>query len=695
MFGPRAHSTTPSRVGAWTALAGALLAFAVLVYRITVDVAAGGSWVEMPVWLVPLDYLGSLAAPAVALLICWQQPRNRVGAFMAWIGLLVTASVALFSTAHLVLTVVGPADLSTGAALAVLANALFPVLYGWPVTVALIFPSGRLTTRAARMLFWSLLVSAGAIVATSITTFTNTPPPFESLANPMLWAAGEPALSVLFLLGWLGFFGAMIGSVILVLRRTRTTGGEARLQQLWLASVIVLAPIALVTCVLAVVAYAIPLMWSILPVDLAQLAVATAIVVAITRHGLYGIEHLLNRAAVYAVLAALVTVTFAAAALLVGLLAGGGSVPTTAIATALAATLFFSARARVQKLVDRAIAPHTVKARARIREFSDRLHRGRVDPYEVEDCLRLALGDPTARVWLLDGDEGIWRLVDGSAGVPDRESPRHVTAVAYAGVEIAAIEHRSETSYSPQLLDAVVAESAVPLAILHLYSETRRHLAEIESSRARIVEAGAEERRRLERDLHDGAQQRLIVLGVALRRIQRSLPGDARVLSPALDNAVGQVQATVTELRSIASGLRPARLDDGLTAALQDIATDSPIPIELRVPPTASLASSVTDTAYFIACEIITNAIKHADASRLAVTGDLTDDELLLTVRDDGRGGALARPGSGGLTGIADRAAALGGTVRISSEPGEGTSVTLTLPLAGTASDPSRLVGQD
>ena len=149
--------------------------------------------------------------------------------------------------------------------------------------------------------------------------------------------------------------------------------------------------------------------------------------------------------------------------------------------------------------------------------------------------------------------------------------------------------------------------------------EVRLQLAEVQASRARIVEAGYEERRRLERDLHDGAQQRLVSLGVQVRRLQLSLPRDAAlILSPALDRIVAEVGEAIADLRQIAAGVRPARLDDGLAAALRDLARTTPVPVDVDASGERAPAS-VEAAAYFVACEALTNAVKHGSPSKVAV----------------------------------------------------------------------------
>jgi signal transduction histidine kinase len=230
----------------------------------------------------------------------------------------------------------------------------------------------------------------------------------------------------------------------------------------------------------------------------------------------------------------------------------------------------------------------------------------------------------------------------------------------------------------PDLLRGVLAAAALSIEIARLRVEVRFQLAEVEASRARIVEAGYEERRRLERDLHDGAQQRLVSLGVQIRRLQRTLPRTASVLSPALDQIVGEVGAAIADLRQIAAGVRPARLDDGLAAALRDLASSSPVPVDVDARG-GRVAASVEAAAYFVACEALTNAVKHASASSVAVRAVRQNGALLLTVSDDGIGGAVARRGSG-LAGLQDRVAAHGGTLEIVSPSGEGTRIEVAIP---------------
>jgi signal transduction histidine kinase len=242
------------------------------------------------------------------------------------------------------------------------------------------------------------------------------------------------------------------------------------------------------------------------------------------------------------------------------------------------------------------------------------------------------------------------------------------------------VMHDPALERRPDLLHAVLDAAAVAVEIGRLRVELRLQLAEVESSRTRIAQAGYAERRRLERDLHDGAQQRLVGLGIRLRRIQRSLPGSARVLVPVLDEAVTEVARAIADLRTIAAGLRPSSLDDGLAAALSELARSTPIPVDVAAT-RERLPEPIEAAAYFVACEAVTNAVKHGSPSSIRIDAARHDGAVHVVVADDGVGGAVARPGSG-LTGLADRLGAHGGTLVVDSRPGTGTRIEAVIPCA-------------
>ena len=208
--------------------------------------------------------------------------------------------------------------------------------------------------------------------------------------------------------------------------------------------------------------------------------------------------------------------------------------------------------------------------------------------------------------------------------------------------------------------------------------ELRQRLDEVDESRARIAAVADDERRRLERDLHDGAQQRLVSIGLALRHAQHELAGRPEEARRTLDGAVVEISAAIEELRALAHGLRPALLQAGLGPALRELASRSPVPVVVSAT-SDRFPSDVETAAYFVACEGLTNAVKHARAGEVRLEVARQDSTLVVSVADDGVGGAAVGRGSG-LTGLSDRVAARGGRLLIDSVRGRGTTLSAELP---------------
>jgi signal transduction histidine kinase len=205
--------------------------------------------------------------------------------------------------------------------------------------------------------------------------------------------------------------------------------------------------------------------------------------------------------------------------------------------------------------------------------------------------------------------------------------------------------------------------------------------SELTASRRRIVAAADEARRRIERDLHDGTQQRLVSLGLAMRAAEADVPPDKRNLRAELSRIATGLADAVTDLQEISRGIHPAILSKGgLGPALRTLARRSTIPVDLDVTGDVRLPEPIEVAAYYVASEALANAIKHAQASRIEASLATRNGRLLLSIRDDGVGGADLARGSG-LVGLSDRVQALGGSIRVSSPPGEGTCITAELPL--------------
>jgi signal transduction histidine kinase len=228
-----------------------------------------------------------------------------------------------------------------------------------------------------------------------------------------------------------------------------------------------------------------------------------------------------------------------------------------------------------------------------------------------------------------------------------------------------------------RLVAAVADAGALAIEIAALQVQLRRHLLEVEASRRRIQSVADEERRRIARDLHDGAQQRLVSIGLALRHAQ--LAADP-ALGTAIDKAVAELATSIDELRELAGGIRPGSLDEGLDMALRELAARTPVRLEISAR-AGRFPSHVETAAYFVACEAVTNAVKHADASQISLTVAREDGALVLTVVDDGRGGAEPHRGTG-LLGLADRIRAHRGHFQVDSPLGGGTRLEARLPCA-------------
>jgi signal transduction histidine kinase len=212
----------------------------------------------------------------------------------------------------------------------------------------------------------------------------------------------------------------------------------------------------------------------------------------------------------------------------------------------------------------------------------------------------------------------------------------------------------------------------VTIEVSRLRQVLRAALDEVVAGQSRLGEAAAVERHRLERDLHDGAQQRIVATGMRLRVLQRHLEGDA---VDEIETAVAELEQTVRDLRDLAHGVRPLRLSDGLGAALQDVQATSPVPLTLSVHEPSDLDELRRLTAYLVITEAVTNALKHAAASRIEVSVSDRDGWVAIAVRDDGVGGVPEL----GLRALRDRVRSVGGEISIVSPASVGTTVTAVL----------------
>ncbi len=567
-------------------------------------------------------------------------PRNAVGPLLALAGFCMVAT-----------------NLVRGSALGPFAGS-WMLLYLSFALILLLVPDGRAASRRWSAVGWT---TVAVVVVFNLLCALQWAVPSTTDATTI------PALVLL-----VGFFGLLVACASAPILRFRRAEESDRTRLRWIFLAGISLPLTLLLCWTSylltgtadLVAFGLVLMY---------LAVPTGVAIAIVRPGLFDIDRATVATATATLLAVGILGVLSAVCAAVGVTlvqwSAVAEITVLATLTAAAAVLF----PLLQRTLDRMLYPERGRAVAALRQLSDRIEQGAASPDAVEDALRRALRDPGLTVACRDVGGHRLRLLDGRAATPTAAT----AFVQLRGEEIGAIIPSPGRVKRPA---AAVVRAAGPLIeAIRTDAAIAEARSEVEASRERLLRAGYEERRRLERDLHDGAQQRLVALGMRLRVLQRTPRTDASV-DAALDAAVAELGTAVAELRRIAHGVRPSALDDGLGAALTDLTRLAPEVVELDVH-ASDLSDAVATTAYYVASEALANALRHSGASRIRITASEHDGTLRLRVDDDGRGGASLTP-TGGLTGLADRVAALGGELAIDSRPGTGTTVEAMLPCA-------------
>jgi signal transduction histidine kinase len=613
--------------------------------------------------------VGLLVAPTSAVLgvvIARRAQGNPVGLLLTLVGL-TTAVVVARELAWQVL-----ADRPDAArSLAWLVAALDQGADWIFVSVALLllyFPDGRLPGRRWRPVPAALVVAAA--VDQFVVAFEQTPfrAPLQDLPRPFGPLPGWAQLvgGVVFF-GFLGLVLACCGSLVLRFRRSDPL---RRNQIKWIAVAGLGIPAYPLMCLVEIALWGRPL-WLSAAVGVAALVgIPAATAIAMLRHDLYDVDKVIAATVTYGLVTAVLLGIYAGVSFTAGLVVGRGSAGAAAAATALCALALVPLRTRLQRRVDQRLYP----VRRSALEAVERLHHdaraGRARPEQLQDVLRAALREPVLQVgYLVPGRAG---FVDGVGAPVD---PAGGTDVVLDGEPIGVLVGAEGSS--AELLREVAAACATLAEVVRLRLELAGVVHEVESSRARLLQSGYVERRRLERDLHDGAQQRLVSLGMALRLAQRHLQDGTVEVNGLLDEAVAELGTAVAELRQIAHGLRPSLLDDGLDAALRALARTVPLTVELEVT-CDQLPDDVATTAYYVVSEAVTNAVKHAAAQRIGLRVNRLDGHVVVRVSDDGRGGATLDRGSS----LTDRVAALGGRLQVDSPIGRGTVVEAVLPCA-------------
>ena len=469
--------------------------------------------------------------------------------------------------------------------------------------------------------------------------------------------------------GLTALVAALAMATVDLVRRSRRGGADERRQARWL----LLAAV----CVLVLMGASWLTVPDLVPAEVGYAAflvavnvlVPAAVAIAVVRHDLFDIDRLLGDTVAVVITLSVAALMWAGTVVLVqGVVRDATGLETGAAAFATALILMPAYRWSHRWSAAVFDRERTVLLGA-ARDFAADVHRGAREPEEVQDVLRRLLRDPGLRVGLAMPGHG--SLVDPSG------TPIEVRAdvVLRAGAaEIGVVELTRPSTRQRRLAQEAARTCWSAFESARLRAGLRSALAEVEASRERLEIAASTERRRLERDLHDGAQQALLAIGIRLRSAQAGLPKESSEHAD-VEVAISQLSETVSELRRISQGIRPARLDDGLGPALNALRDSTPIPLTLSVDPELDgevFDETVAQTAYFVAAEAVANTLKHAHATAISVEIARRDGRAVVRVQDDGIGGVDP---SSGLTALRDRVASLGGSLSLVSPPGGGTLV--------------------
>jgi signal transduction histidine kinase len=530
------------------------------------------------------------------------------------------------------------------------------------------FPDGRVPSRRWRWVPPALVVSAAVTQVDGAIVDEPFRPPLADLARP--FGPPPPWWEAFALFWFVALLALVVACAASLLLRFRRAAPRQRQQIKWLALAGLGLPLYPLLCLVEILFWG-EAHWFSALVGLASLvATPVAAGIAVLRHDLYDVDKALALAVSWALVTALLLAVYGAVSSLAGVLVGRGSEVGVAVGTAAAALLLLPAIRVVRRAVDARMYPLRRAALVAVEDLHREVAAGRARPEQLEEQLRTALRDPGLRVGF---------RVPGSAAYLDAAGapvPTDGVPVLQDG-EPTGVLVRGTGPASPELLCEVADRCSTLVEVVRLRSEVAQALREAQDSRTRLVEIGYEERRRMERDLHDGAQQRLVSLGMQLRLAQRHLDDGTVDVDEVLDQSVAELGTAVAELRQIAHGLRPSSLDDGLPAALSKLVRALPMTVDMDVDD-GPLPDAVATTAYFVASEAITNAVKHSEATRIELHVVRRDGQLLVRVTDNGCGGASL----GLRSGLADRVAALGGSLKVASPVGRGTEVEAALPCA-------------
>ena len=652
---------------------------------------------------------------------------RRTGNVIGWLLLGEGAGLAIMgsASAYAVLGITHPGTLPAPELVGLLAEWSVVPVFAVLGFMLLLFPSGTLPSPrwrpfAGLALLATALALAGFVVHPRLMVLPA--PGGESLAvaNPLGVRSLGPVLSTV-LIGTLSGAGVLLtvllaAAFVSLVVRYRSGGREVRQQIKWITLAVVAAAVFQVAALLASTATGsdsnpvTTAAFVVIPV-IALFGIPAIITVAILKHGLYQIDVIINRAIVYGLLSAALTAVYVLIVVGIGTTAGYAGGPLLNVAAALAiAVLFQPLRRRAQRLANRVVYGQRATPYQVLSDFAQDM-AGQLDAgvalEKMATVLAGATGAVRVEVWVRVGAQlrprVTWPpgsappapvpLADGAQLPPFGAATRSI-AVRHRGELLGAISlhkprNEAVSAAEDKLLEHLASQAGLVLRNAALTAELQATIDDLRASRRRLVRAQDAERHKIERNLHDGAQQQLVALTIQLTLLEAASADPAEVKQLA-GELRGGLRAALEDLRALARGIYPPLLaDQGLPAALQAQATRAPLPVHIDADGIGRYPRDAEAAVYFCVLEALQNTAKYARASHATIALSSPGGQLAFTVTDDGDGFDTTHiTGGTGLQGMADRLAAAGGTLHLRSQPGHGTTITGTLPVpVGVAQD--------
>jgi signal transduction histidine kinase len=651
----------------------------------------------------PIALVMVVAYSTVGALVASRNRSNAIGWLLMSVGV---ASALTGSTSEYLeyAYVTNPGSIPAGAALALISNLFWLPMFTAVILLALLFPSGNVPSPRWRHVPRVLL----GLAAVAWLAGVFFPGPIEPelggvlLENPIGVRALEPVIDAVRNVGWFGvlILGPPLAITALILRYRRSRG-EERQQLRWLAytgaTIAVVLALSYSSALILGDEYGHTVIADVLFIAAVipeAIGIPLAVGVAVLKYRLYDLDLVVKKTVLYGVVAALLVAAFAVVAVAVGAIAGGTGVGAVVAAGAIG-VLFWPAVRLARRLADRVVYGRRATPYEVLAEFSARVGGSFVDEDvlpRMADILRDAVGAGRATVWLRVGNEL------RPAAMAPRTSGAGISGLRIAGDTLPAIDtdlgvevrDRGEllgalavsmpandpiTPSKERLVRDLAAQAGLVLRNVRLIEELR-------ASRQRLVASQDQERRRLERNLHDGAQQQLVALQVKQRLVASMMDRDPDGAKELLTQLQADAAEALDDLRDLARGIYPPLLADrGLAEAIQAQARKHPVPVRVEANGIGRFGPEVEAATYFCTLEALQNVSKYANASSVEITLHQGEGALVFSIRDDGSGFDLESARGSGLENMRDRMEALGGSLEVETAPAAGTTVRGRLPV--------------